>query len=125
MKTTVIFRLDNTVDTTKSEAVEIPDWARAASLFVPDIGAGAVTMEFMHNDDATAALLLASNDTSWNPVQTAIDSIDVLEEVMPTGDDPTWIGITPFIHGLGDGYIRLVTAGAQGAVINFKIVFSD
>ena len=125
MKTTVRFRLIHTVDTTESEAVQIPDWARAASLFVPDIAAGAVTMKFMHKDDATAALLLASNNTSWHPLQVAIDSIDVLEEVMPNGDDPTWIIITPFIQGLGDGFIRLTCAGAQGGTIDFKIVFSD
>jgi len=125
MKTTVRFRLIHTVDTTESEAVQIPDWCRAAALFIPDIAAGAVTMKFMHKDDATAALLLASNNTGWNVVEAAIDSVDALTEVMANGDDPTWVNITPFIQGLGDGFIRFTCAGAQGATIDFKIVFSD
>lgn len=125
MKSTVDFKQVNTVDTTETEAVEIPSWARAAVLFVPNIAAGAVTMAFMHKDDATAALLLASNDTSWVPLQVAIDSVGSLKEVMPTTDDPAVIDITAFIRGLGDGFIRFTCAGAQGAVTNWKIIFSD
>lgn len=125
MKTTVIFQLDNTVDTTETQAVEVPSWAKAAALFVPNIAAGAVTMKFMHNDDATAAKLVADQNTDWNPVQVAIDSVASLTEVMPTGADPTWVDITPFLRAIGDGFIRFTCAGAQGAVLDFKIVFSD
>ena len=125
MKTTVRFQLVNTVDTTESEAVEVPSWAKAAALFVPDIAAGAVTMKFMHNDDATAAKLVADQNTDWNPVEVAIDSVDSLTEVMASGDDPTWVDITAFLRAIGDGFIRFTCAGAQGAVTNWKIVFSD
>ena len=125
MKTTVIFTLDNTVDTTESQAVEVPSWAKAAALFVPNIAAGAVTMKFMHNDDATAAKLVADQNTDWNPVEVAIDSVDSLTEVMASGDDPTWVDITAFIRGLGEGYVRFTTAGTQNAITSWMIVFSD
>ncbi len=125
MKATVDFKLDKDVDTTESEAVEIPNWARSAVLVVPDISAGAVTMKFIHKDDATAALLLPTNNTSWVPVQVAIDSVGPLKEVMPTTDDPAIVDITAFIRGLGDGYIRFTCAGAQGALSYWKIIFSD
>ncbi len=125
MKSTVNFKQDNAVDTTETNAVEIPNWAKAAVLFVPNIAAGAVTMKFMHKDDATAAKLLASANTDWVPLQVAIDSVGSLKEVMPTTDDPAMIDITAFIRGLGDGFIRFTCAGAQGGVTNWKIIFSD
>jgi hypothetical protein len=125
MKTTVIFQLVNTVDTTETEAVEIPSWARAAVLVIPNIAAGAVTAKFIHNDNVTAAKLLASSNTDWVPLQVAIDSVGALKEVMANGDDPAIVDITAFIRGLGDGFIRFTCAGAQGAVTDWKIIFSD
>jgi hypothetical protein len=125
MKATTYFKLDKDVDTTESEAVEIPDWARAACVSIPNISAGAVTMKFLPKLGATAALLLPTNNTGWLPIQVAIDSIGILEEVMPSGDDPTWVNITAFIRGLGEVYIRFLTAGTQNATSLWWISFSD
>jgi hypothetical protein len=125
MKATTYFKLDKDVDTTESEAVEIPNWARYAAVSIPDISAGAVTMKFLPKKGATAALLLPTNNTGWVPIQVAIDSVAELKEVMPTGDDPTVVIITPFIRGLGEGYIRFTCAGAQGALSLWSVMFSD
>ncbi len=125
MKSVATFRCVNTVDTTETEAVEIPNWARSAVLHVPDIAAGAVTMKYLPKLGVTAALLLASNDTGWVPVQVAVDSVGPLKEVMPTTDDPAIIDITPFIRGIGEGFIRFTCAGAQGAITKWYIVWSD
>jgi hypothetical protein len=47
--------MDTTVDTTKTSASQVPQWARYASVFIPDIINAAVTMEIMEENKATAA----------------------------------------------------------------------
>jgi hypothetical protein len=125
MKATTYFKCVHSVDVNRTEAIEIPDWARAAVVFIPDIVAGAVVLEVLPKLGATAALLLPTNNTGWLPIQVAIDSIGILEEVMPSGDDPTWVNITAFIRGLGEVYIRFLTAGTQNATSLWWISFSD
>ena len=126
MKVIVEVKLDNSVDTTKSAAVQIPgDWARFISVFVPDIVVGAVTMEFIKEADVTPAKLVADQNTDWNPVEVAIDSVGALSEVMASGADPTWIDISRFVRALPEGYIRFVTAGTQNAVTTWYVAFGD
>lgn len=124
MKVSVNFQLVNTLDTQKTEAVELPEWAKGACLVVPAIADGAMGMEFIHNSDVTTAKLAADQDTDWNVVEVAIDSVGPLVTVLASGDDPRVVDISKFIKSLGDGYIRFTTA-AQAGVIDFIIIWSD
>ena len=102
MKATIEFKLTNTVDIHASEAVELPDWARHASVEFPTIVTGTVGVDFMKKADVTAAKLVADQDTDWNAVQVAIDSVGNLLTFYD-GTGALMVDISRFIRGLGQG----------------------
>ena len=125
MKATVEFKLTNTVDIHASEAIELPDWARHASVELPaTIVTGTVGVDFIKKADVTAAKLVADQDTDWNDVQVAIDSVGNLA-VFYDGTGGLVVDISKFIAGLGQGHIRMQAAGNQNAVTQWYIHFTD
>jgi hypothetical protein len=119
------FILDQSVDVRKTEAIEVPDWARTGAVYIPAIVDGAVTMEFMAKSLATAATLLPSNDTGWATVRVPIVEGSVLVTVLGSALDPGWIVITEFVRGLKQGFIRFSVAADQVADSAWILVFSD
>jgi len=114
------FIIDDSVDNEKSEAVAVPQWARRAQLFVPSIEDTAITMEMIEGRNVTAALLLASNNTSWKVVR----SQDESSTVLASGVENCWVDITEFVRSLPQGcFIRFVSAVDQLADKSLIIVF--
>lgn len=124
MKATIKFTLDNTVDTGKSAAVELPEWAKHAVVDIPTIVTGTVGFEFMKQADVTAAKLLASADVDWKAIQVAIDSVGNLVTCY-SGTGALLIDVSKFIKGLGLGYLRVATGGTQNAVTTWYMHFTD
>lgn len=124
MKATIEFKLTNTVDTTKSEAVEVPEWAKCAVLDIPTIVTGTVAFEFIKQADVTTAKIVADQDTDWKAIQVAIDSVGNLVNAY-TGTGALLIDISKFIKGLGLGMMRVVTGGTQNAITTWFIHFTD
>lgn len=124
MKSTISFTMDNTVDTTRSAAFELPDWARHATIQIPTIVTGTVGFDFMKEADVTTAKLVADQDTDWNDVQVAIDSVGNLVSCY-SGTGALIIDISKFIAGLGKGYMRVATGGTQNAVTTWYVHFTD
>ena len=113
--------VDITVDTTKSGAVEVPQWCKSASLYIPSIDAnGIISCEGIFSENVTAALLLASNDTSWITLRDKAES----SQIAASGIESTVIDITEFVTGLPVGaFFRVVCAAAQIADRTFTITF--
>ena len=124
MKATIQFTLDHTVDTTKSAAVELPEWAKHASVQIPTIVTGTVGFEFIKDADVTTAKIAADQDTDWKAVQVAIDSVGNLVSCY-SGTGEIVIEISKFIKGLGLGMLRVVTGGTQNAVTTWYMHFTD
>lgn len=99
------FLLDESLDPFKSYAVQVPQWARYASLFIPALTENSVVgIEVMQDDDATAATLLPTNDTGWITVRDSGESA----QVVASGVENCWIDCTEFILSLPkDCHIRL------------------
>ena len=112
---------DRSVDTQKTNAVQVPGWARNAAVYIPALGTNcAVAMELIELADVTAALLLASNDTSWNEVRDA----DQDAQVAASGVEDCWIDITLLIQSLPAGcFIRFTLGSAQAADSSWVLVF--
>jgi len=124
MKIKVALTLDNTVDTQKTTATQVPEWCKAASVEVPQIADGAVTLEYLPASSATAATLAPTNDTGWLTVQAVVDSVGPAQAVLASGADPACADFTKLIRGLGDGYIRF-SAAAQSGATTWYVNFSD
>jgi hypothetical protein len=124
MKATIAFKLTNTVDTTKGEAVDLPGWAKYGSIQIPTIVTGTVGFEFIAAANVTAAKIVADQDTDWTPVETAIDSVGNLVTIH-NGTGAIVVGISALIKALGLGMIRVVTGGTQNAVTSWYVHFTD
>jgi len=122
MKLTLTFTLDNTVDTAKSTAFELPEWAKKCTIQIPTIVSGTVSLEFMKIADVTAAKLAASSDTSWVGVERAVDSVGNLVN-LHNGTGGKVIDCTKLIEGLGEGYLRVTCGGVQNAVTTWYVHF--
>ncbi len=112
---------DRSVDTTKTDAVQVPGWAENVLLFVPALGSDAiVTMEMIEIEDVTAAYLLASNNTGWKAVLTEGEA----SQVVASGTEDCWIDITEYVRSCPPNcFIRFVLDAAQGADSAWIIVF--
>lgn len=117
----ITFIVDISVDTTKSEAVEIPDYAKFFGLYVPALNAnGAVTMECLLPKDLSASALLPSSDANWKTVRDQNESTIVAA----SGIENILIDITEFGRHLpARGYIRFVCAGTQVADSTWYMIF--
>jgi hypothetical protein len=92
--------MDTTVDTTKTSASQVPQWARYASVFIPDIINAAVTMEIMEENKATAA--------------------------KASGVEATWVDISHMIRAMPPNcFIRFVQGAAEtgGSALTYKIYY--
>jgi hypothetical protein len=125
MKDTIKCLVDISVDVNRSEAIQLPEWARKASINLPILDSGNQVIEFIKEADVTTALLLASNNTSWIGVQTAIDSAGNLGPIFNAGAGVDLIDISALIRGLGHGYIRLFCSANQLADRIITIHFTD
>jgi hypothetical protein len=126
MKVTIAFSLSNAVDVQRSTAVELPEWARHASIELPaTIVTGTVGFEFIKEALVTAALLAPTNNTSWGAVQVAIDSVANLTSCHDGTGGGAVIDVSKFIAGLGKGHIRVITGGTQDAVTSWFFHFTD
>lgn len=112
---------DRSVDTTKTDPVQVPEWVENALVFVPALGSNAVvTMELIEIEDVTAALLLASNDTGWKQVLTEGEA----SQVVASGTEDTWIDITEYVRSCPPNcFIRFVLDAAQAADSSWIMVF--
>jgi hypothetical protein len=115
--------MDTSVDTTKTSASQIPQWARFACVFIPNITNAAVTIEMLENDRVvagdTANILLASTDTSWAAFQDEAES----SQVAASGVE-NWVDISHFIRAMPkDAWIRFVQGAAEtgGSALTYKI----
>lgn len=117
----ITFKVDVSVDTTKSEAVEIPDYAKFFGLYVPALDAnGSVTMECILPKDLSASALLPSADTNWKVVRDQNESTIVAA----SGIEDILIDITEFARHLpAQGYVRFVCAGTQVADSTWHLIF--
>lgn len=114
------FIVDDSVDNQKSEAVEVPQWAKRALLFVATTPTAVIGLEMIEEKNITAALLLPSNDTSWDTVR----SQDESSTVLASGTANVWVDITEFIRSLPQGcHIRLSSNADLQADIACVIVF--
>jgi len=107
---------DFSVDVRKTNAILVPAYATRIGVMVPDIDAANVGIEVYESgtteiDDITAASLLASSDTDWNPVLDSIDGADVI--ICASGSDPGFIEITLFVGSLKEQYIRFTMDADQ------------
>ncbi|MHA2064555.1 MAG: hypothetical protein ACXABY_09270 [Candidatus Thorarchaeota archaeon] len=120
MEATFDFIIDDSVDNAKSEAVQIPQWAKGASLYIPSIQDTILSMEMMESRNATTAKLLSSNDTDWIQVRDEGESA----QIAASGIESCWIVISEFIKALPkDCYIRFVSAVDQLVDKSFAITF--
>lgn len=114
------FTIVQATDTTKSGAVQVPQWAKSASLYIPAVADGIISLEMIQIEDVTAAKLAASSDTSWVTVRDEGES----SQVAASGVESCWIDISEFIKGLpANCFIRVVSAAAQTGTITFTIAF--
>ncbi len=105
-------KLTKATDTQRSEAFQIPEWANYTAVFIPDIDAGDMSLEWIDPDDVTAAKLAVTNDTSWHPVGDPTDGADAV--ICASGNDPMVVDISVFVRALaGRGYVRFKTGAAQ------------
>lgn len=125
MKETIVVLVDISVDVNRSDAVQLPEWARKASVNLPTLDNGNQVIEFIKEADVTAALLLSSNNTSWLGVQTAIDSVGNLGPIIHAGAGGDIVDISAIIKGLGEGYIRLFCSANQAADRTITFHFTD
>jgi hypothetical protein len=116
--------MDTTVDTTKTSASQVPQWARYASVYIPAITNAAVTMEILENDRVedgdTANILLASTDTSWAAYADEAES----SQIAASGVEATWIDISHMIRAMPPNcWIRFVQGAAEtgGSALTYKI----
>jgi len=112
---------DRSVDTTKTNPVQVPAWVENALLYIPALGSNCiVSMELIEIEDVTAALLLASNDTGWKAVRTEGEAT----QIAASGVEDCWIDITEFVRSCPPNcFIRFVMASAQAADSSWIIVF--
>lgn len=115
------FMVDVSVDTTKSEAVEIPDYAKRFGLFIPALNAnGAVSMECLLPQHLSASALLPSSDTNWKVIRDQNESTIVAA----SGIENILLDITEFGRHLpAMGYLRFVCVGTQVADSTWYMIF--
>jgi hypothetical protein len=119
--------LDTSVDTTKTTAIQVPEWARFGMVYQPAHTDGALSMEVCLAEDIvagdTAGDLLASDDTYWAAVANNSESV----QIAGSGAlEANWIDISDYIQSLPkDCYIRFVIGAAEtgGSALTFKVVF--
>jgi len=114
------FIVDDDVDNQKSEAVEVPQWATRAILFVATTPTAIIGLEMIEERNITPTLLLADDDTYWDTVR----SQDESSTVLASGTANKWVDITEFIRSLPKGcHIRLSSNADLQANIACVIVF--
>ena len=112
--------LDISTDTTKTAAVQVPQWARYGTLFIPTIDNAAITLELIEIEDVTAAKLVSDQDTSWITVYDQAESSQVMGA--STGD--RWVDISNYVQSLPkDCFIRAVCGAAQDPDVTFVFAF--
>ena len=123
MRNSLEAALVRSVDAYKSNAVLVPEWARFASLVVPAIDNGVVSLEVILKENSSTAALLASNDTGWMAIYDESESA----QVAASGADPGCYDITTYVRGLPDGCcIRAVCATQQTtADVTFTFTFAN
>ena len=119
--------LDTSVDTTKTTAVQVPQWARYGMVYQPAHVDGTLGMEMCMAEDIkagdTAGDLLASDDSYWATVANISESSQIAGSAAL---ESSWIDITDYIQALPkDCYIRFVLGAAEtgGSALTFKVVF--
>jgi hypothetical protein len=114
------FTIVQATDTTKSGAVQVPQWARYGALYIPAVANGIISLEIMEDRNQTAAKLIADQDTDWITLRDEGES----SQVAASGVESCWIDISEFIKALPkDCWIRVVSAAAQTGTITFTISF--
>lgn len=113
--------MDTALSTTVSYPVQIPQWARYASLLIPVRDNAAITLQGREEDTVTAdSDLLPTTTTSWFGVTDQAESATVAA----AGTTILWIDITEFIQSLpANCYIRPVCGAAQDPGVTFKFAF--
>jgi len=119
---------DISVDTTKTNAVPIPDWARCIGVMIPSIDDGSVGIEVYESVDTAyqnvaAALLLSSADTNWNPVLALLDGDD--EVICASGKDPGYVDITLLLGALRNVWIRFTVSAQTTADTTWYMYYKE
>lgn len=113
--------VDISTDTTKSGPVEIPQWTKSASMYIPAIDAnGIISSEGILAENVTAAKLVADQDTDWVVLRDKAESA----QIAASGVENILMDITEFVTGMPVGsFFRVVCAAAQIADRTFHITF--
>ena len=113
--------MDTDLSTTVSKAVQVPRWARYASLYVPARDNAAITLNAREDATVTAdSDLFPTTTTSWYGV---VDEAEA-SQVLAAGTTATWIDITNYIRALpADCWVRPVCGAAQDPFVTFRFNF--